>query len=154
MIKKNKLKELCLSGDESKARAIILTHLDNNRFQKDIFPLTISSLSEIQGLLIDDNNLYLELDEDKWDYTYWTMMCVELSNNFSRNKLEHILEVTRFLRKKEDPKFMPVKLIRKKSLKKSTKREEVIHHNNGYCDKLLPIVIKLPSKTISTLKGN
>jgi hypothetical protein len=135
MIKYSKINGLCLSGDESKARAIILTQLDNDRFEEDMFSSKISNLSKIQGLFIDDNNMYLESDERKWDYVYWTMMCVELSNNFSRKKLEHMFEVMRVLRKKEDPKFMPIKPIRKTSPKKPTGRREEIKNNDSYVHK-------------------
>jgi hypothetical protein len=139
MIKNSKINDLCLSGDESKARAIILTQLDNDRFEEDMFSSKISNLSKIQGLFVDDNNMYLESDESKWNYVYWTMMCVELSNNFSRKKLEHIFEVMRVLRKKEDPKFMPLKLIRKPSPKKPTKRVKEIKNNDSFVDRFTSI---------------
>ena len=97
------------SGNQTRARSILLAQLDADRFHS-----VMEVSSQLNILLKLGSTLFEEEDgefdfyqKDKWNRPYWTRMCVELSENFSEKKLRHVIEVMEFLRKQGDPKFTP-----------------------------------------------
>ncbi len=93
-------------GNKNKARSFVISQLDADRFESTML---ISSqqadLLAIDGLFDADIEVE-QLPQEEWGRNYWTQMCVELSNNFSKEKLTHIIEIMIFLREQKDPKFI------------------------------------------------
>lgn len=134
------IKKLCASGNKNKAKAIILSQLDSDRFKKNMFAPSLMGSLDPNVLFSIDNNMHLDLDKNRWDYAYWTIMCVELSNNFSNEKLEHIINIMQHLRDKKNPKFMPDKPTKNKPPSKP--REEVFKNNDSIYNKYIEPKIK------------
>jgi len=143
----NKIEEKLLnhleSGNKALAHSVVLAQLDADRFRTSMKVAhekeAIFKIDELfeQDLEVDTVSL-----KDNWNTTYWTEMNVELSNNFSKEKLLHVIEVMTFLREKGDQKFMPKQDSRSVKPKKgkvsysSEQRTETIN-NKGYIDKAL-----------------
>jgi len=121
-------------------RAAILAQLDSDRFK----PTMIIKSNLV--FMLEEPHLFdpsvtinsIREDKDNWDAKYWTKMCVELSNNFSKEQLKHIIDVMSYLRGKSDPKFTPIKQLPKQ---KTGRHQEVVRHP-GYIETKLCNVIR------------
>jgi len=147
---KEKILSYLETNNKDKARAFVLSQLDADRFESTML---ISSqqtdLLSIDELFDSDIEVKL-LPQEEWKSTYWTKMCVELSNNFSKEKLAHILEVMTFLRKQGDKKFIPKQNNRsvktnKKEVRHPTGRRTQIVNNKGYIEKA--VIVGISSAT-------
>lgn len=99
------------NGNISKARAAVLSQLDADRFNNNMEIASRMELltREASALFEVDDQELLILSAEQWDRSYWIGVCVELSNNFSIEKLKHVVEVMKYLRQQGDPKFCPEK---------------------------------------------
>jgi hypothetical protein len=141
----NKLKEKLLShlnsGDKTGARSVVLAQLDADRFRAS---MTVAhdkeALLEIDELFEPDLEVDTICSQDNWSSTYWTKMNVELSNNFSKEKFLHVIEVMILLRKKGDSKFIPKQDSQLAKSKNHTtgKRTKTVN-NKGYIREALAV---------------
>ncbi len=108
MIKK--VKGFLEDGKKGRAQSAIVSQLDGDRFLPEM--KVASSMSDFlalgDALFEADDGDATFLPQEKWDRSYWTSMRVELSNNFSIEKLRHVIEVMEFFRKQKKPDFSPV----------------------------------------------
>lgn len=120
------------SGNKTQARSVLLAQLDAERFREEMkVASNEKSILTIEGLF--EQNFEVDTvssEEGDWDSAYWTRMNVELSNNFSKEKLSHVIEVMKFLRAKGDKKFIPKKINKPISQPINTRTETI--ENKGY----------------------
>lgn len=153
-----KIKEKILihleSGNKTLARSELLMQIDADRFRDTMLVaheknalLTIDGLFE-QNIVIDS----LKSQKD-WNIIYWTQMNVELSNNFSKEKLLHVIEVMSYLREQGDQKFIPkqsnkpVNANKKKKARTTGQRTEIVT-NKGHIEKALGIGLTTLTGTV------
>ena len=135
------IKNLLKTKSIGSKRAAILAQLDNDRFRSTmIIQGNLASILE-EPYLFDPNVKTVPIKEkkDNWDAKYWTKICVELSNNFSKEQLKHVIDVMSYLRGKSDPKFTPIKQLPKQ---KTGRHQEVVRHPGFVETKLRNILRK------------
>ncbi|WP_319779963.1 hypothetical protein [Maridesulfovibrio sp.] len=100
----DKINGLVAAGNIEEARSIIVSRLDGDR-SKD--PMEVASAWRgFSAFIFDNDNSAVNFEKnDHWTHSYWSIMRVELSNNFSKEKLGHVIEVMIFLRNQDEPSF-------------------------------------------------
>ncbi len=139
----SQIKNVLLRGEISKARAMILAQLDKDRFLEPMKTRQILQTlmpSDASQLFDPDDGQTAFAKDQNWTSQYWTEVCVELSNNFSKEKLNHAIAVMKDLREKQNSRFLPThkKETVGSSHKDSGPRREsvVVGRKPGFLDKL------------------
>ena len=113
MSEKDDLREAMSEGDLVRARSVILAQLDADRLAS--FPLSPSLIqltreydSSMRAIFQPDDGDWKCPKEDDWGFDAWTSMKVDLSANFSKEKLNLIQEMMAELRRAGNPRFQAV----------------------------------------------
>lgn len=102
------VKKLMNSGKIVEARSKIISQLDQDRFLSPMKVYEVYTLFPVE-IYLADNAEFDFLSSEDWSKEYWSKLRLHLNLNFSKEKLEHILNVMLFLREKGDSSFLACK---------------------------------------------
>ena len=127
------IKQKIKTGKKIDAQSAIMSRMDSDRFRKKMEVAEI--LEEIEALgsqLFDkDDGKTQFLKKNQWGREYWTTINVELSNNFSKEKLRHAVEVMIYLRDQGHPKFSPREKVHSRPIQIKTRSGSRSKLSNG-----------------------
>lgn len=106
------LKAAIESKDTNKVKAIILLQINSDRSKKNLLPLILANHADKElaklGVALyqeDDGGSHYLDNRSQWNKDLWGNLRIDFEYNFSRKKLEQIIEVMEYLRKEGDLYF-------------------------------------------------
>jgi len=108
-------REAIAAADITLVQSVIIGQMDSDRFLEEPLTRQLCGLAEAE-LGKQSTHLFEQEDGEaafparaEWTRDAWTMMKVELGDNFSRKKFDLLIEMQAHLRESGHPKFQPRK---------------------------------------------
>lgn len=127
------LDESIKENDVNSARAFFVVQINNERTKTQFEMAIWADMAEQQFLKKgsnffqqDNEKILLPSDKALWTKDLWSEFRVELEYNFSKFKLNSIIEIMTFLRASGHEDFVPQSL---KSLPRANERSESVYNN-------------------------